>query len=96
MSTSYIIQPQKHSPHGWLPCEPHQALSWAVLRREERKLHRKSRTLRVSRLLQRFERKADAERYALSQERGLLSNAHGYRLGARMARSAAGTEGSSK
>lgn len=55
----FIVQPQRSDGRGYVPCEVHQATSWAVVRTE--KFKRAGKTYTASRTIARFSTKNQAE-----------------------------------
>lgn len=55
----FIVQPQRSDGRGWIPCEPHKATSFAVVRVE--KLTRKGKPFTASRVIDRCNTKTQAD-----------------------------------
>jgi hypothetical protein len=56
---TFAVQPQRSDGRGWVPCEPHQATSYAVIRTE--KSTRSGRKFTSSRVIGRYGSKREAE-----------------------------------
>jgi len=55
----FTVQPQRSDGRGWIPCEPHRATSFAVVRTEEGKV--RGKLYKVSRIIARCTTRTQAE-----------------------------------
>lgn len=78
----FLIQPQRASERGFIPCEPHQATRFAVIRKET--YWKNKRKLRVSRVLGSYPTLREAEDARLTNEKNASKFGHSYKLGKRM------------
>ena len=63
----FIVQPQRSDGRGWVPCELHQATSFAVIRVE--RLTRKGRKYTASRVISRHNTRNQAEGLAAANRK---------------------------
>jgi hypothetical protein len=78
----FLVQPQRASGSGFIPCEPHQAQRFAVIRKET--YYKNKRKLRVMRTLSSYPTLAEAEDARLTNERNASKFGHNYKLGQRI------------
>ena len=64
MKTTFTVQPQRSDGVCYLPCEPHRATSWAIVRTD--KFTKNSRPYTTSRVVSRCSTKNQAESLALA------------------------------
>lgn len=66
MTTSFSVQPQRSDGRGFVPCEPHRATSFALVKTEA--FTRRGRKYKTSRVVERFQTKAQADGAKLLNE----------------------------
>lgn len=78
----FLVQPQRATERGFIPCETHRAERFAVVRKET--YFKNKRKLRVMRVLAAYPTLAEAEDVRLTNERNASKFGHNYKLGRRM------------
>lgn len=77
----FYTQPQRSNGAGYIPCELHQATSFAVIREEH--LRRMGKLYRASRVIERFSTKTQADLHAEANNKR-FEPLGGYKLGRRI------------
>lgn len=81
MKPSFEVQPQRSDGRGYIPCEPHQATSFALVKTV--KFTRQGKKFKTSRVIERFTTRNQAEGAKHLNEQSHLK-VLGYKLGRRI------------